>query len=90
MTNNINKNKKAIFKKIFSINYLVQFYNNNVWVFFNNKNKINIMSSNYIQKLSFKIQKISIKIRKIKSFTLKNFEIVIIYFQIEDKIGKYK
>lgn len=47
--------KKLIFKKILYIYYLFQFYKNKIRALFNNKNKVNNMSSNYTQKLSLKI-----------------------------------
>ena len=72
------------------IYYLFWLYQNKIKTLLNNKNKINTINPNYIQKFGFKIRKISIGAQKIVGFTLKTFEIVIIDFLINDKVGKPK
>ena len=46
------------------------------------------MNSNYIKKLGFTIWKTNIEAQKIDSSILETFEMVIIDFQVEDKINR--
>ena len=48
------------------------------------------MSPAYIEKLGFKIQKTNVKAQKIDGSILKIFGMVIVDFQIEDKVGRPK
>ena len=59
-----------------------------VKILLNNSNEINAISPGYIEKLGFKIWKTNIGAQKINSSILETFRIVIIDFQIENKISR--
>ena len=75
----IDSGKKIV--KVFYIYYLIQ-------ALHNNRTKINIINLNCIQKLSLKVWKTIVRAQKIVNFALKIFEIVIAYFQVEDKVSR--
>ena len=70
--------KKVV--RVSNIYYLIRLNQDEIQLILNNKNKINIMNLDYIQKLSFEAQKISIKAHKIDSLILKIFKMIITNF----------
>ena len=50
--------------------------------------KVNAMTPAFVKQLGFQILKIGVGTKKIDGLLLKTFEMVIIDFQVEDKLNK--
>lgn len=70
------------------IHYPVWIKKNNFWDLINSNNKINAMTSIYLAKLSLKVCYINVKAQKIDNSIIKTFGIVLVNFQIKDKLNQ--
>lgn len=83
-----NSKENAILKQIFYIYYLVWFKNNKVWALINSGGKFNTMTLIYAAMLGLKVFHTNAGAQKIDGFTFKTFGIVLISFQVGDKLKK--
>ena len=85
-----NKGEEVVLEKIFCIHYLVWFQESQeqVRALLDSGNKVNTMSSAYVEKLDLKTWKIIIGVQKIDGSALETFGMVIANFHLENKGGR--
>ena len=83
--------------RVLYIYYLVQFQidqrqksQKQVKGLLNSGNKVNVMSPGYTKKLGFKVQETNIGAQKIDDSILETFEMVIVDFQMKDKVSRHR
>lgn len=83
-------NKEIVLNYISYIYYLVQFKKDQVKIqtLIDFGNKVNIMNSAYAAKLGLNIQQTNINTQKIDGFILLTFEMIMAYFQKNNKLKK--
>lgn len=70
------------------ISYLVQFQGKEIRALINSGNKINAIALAYTSKLGFRVHRINIGAQKIDNSILENFSMVLVDFQVENKLGR--
>ena len=83
-------NKKMTLEQVPCIHYPLHFWKNIaiVRVLVDSGSKVNAMTLTYAAKLGLKVRKTDIKAQKINGSTLETFEMVLVDFQVEDKLGR--
>ena len=74
--------------KVLCIYYLVQFQEKQIKALLNSGSEVNTINSNFAWKLGLKVWKINVRAQKLNSSALETFGMVIVDFQVEDKVGR--
>ena len=85
------KEDEMVLKRVSCIHYPLRFYNNKkneVGALINSGSKVNAMTPTYATKLDLKVCRTNVKAEKIDDSTLEMFGIVLVSFQVEDKLGR--
>lgn len=53
----------------------------------NLRNEVNVITPAYASKLGLKVRPTNVRVQNVDGFTLKNFSMILVSFQVEDKLG---
>ena len=81
------KEDNVTLQRIPYVHYLIQFKKKEVQALVDSGSEVNAITPAYAANLDLKIQKTNIGAQKINGSILNTFEMVLIDFQIEDKLG---
>lgn len=82
------KEDDVVLKRVPYIQYPVQFNKKEMRALINSSSKVNTMTPSYALKLGLKICQINVRAQKINDSTVKIFGMVLVSFQVEDKLQR--